>query len=258
VKKRLNYTNRHALTSEHVSIALHGQDGGRPDRFTARIEIPAAWKLPADARVYVEPYVVSTSMRFAFGTAGAVVQPADTTLADVDSGNVLFRVKVVDESGEIGMLLASAEEIRPTGQEGEEEQSTRSIFPLVLKDLGQAVWKVELTRTERPRLVLNNQIPGLREQLLNDPLLQGAILPAAMQAVLQAMLTSDEFSDAEWFGDWKSFVEALCGPNVFPPDDSEADPDEIPVIVSNAVNAFVDMKRFGEKAKTAIAGGIGD
>lgn len=258
MKKRLNYTNRHTLTSEHVSIALHGQGGGRPDRFTARIEIPAAWKLPADARVYVEPYVVSTSMRFAFGTAGAVVQPADTTLADVDSGNVLFRVKVVDESGEIGMLLASADEVRPTGQEGEEEQGTRSFFPLVLKDLGQAVWKVEITRTERPRLVLNNQIPGLREQLLNDPLLQGAILPSAMQAVLQAMLASDEFSDAEWVGDWKSFVETLCGPNVFPPDDSEADPDEIPVIVSNAVNAFVDMKRFGEKAKTGIAGGNGE
>lgn len=255
MKRRLNYTNRHTLTSEHVSIALVDQADGRPPRFTARIDIPAAWKLPPDAKVYVEPYVVSTSMRVAFGTAGAVEQPADTTLADVDTGNVLFRIKVVDESGEIGKLLASAVEVRPAGQEGEEEQGTRSFFPLVLKDLGQAVWKVEITRTERPRLVLNNQIPGLREQLLNDPLLQGAILPWAMQTVLQAMLESDEFSDAEWVADWKSFVETLCGPNVFPSDDGEPDQDEVQVIISNAVSAFVDMKRFGEKAKNSIAGG---
>jgi len=258
VKRRLNYTNRHTLTSEHVSIALVSQKNGRPPRFSARIEIPAAWKLPTGARVYVEPYVASTSMRFAFGTAGAVEQPADTTLTDVDPGNVLFRIKVVDESGEIGMLLASAEEVRPAGQEGEEEQPTRSIFPLALKDLGQAVWKVEIGRTERPRLVLNNRIPGLREQLLNDPLLQGAILPSAMQAVLQAMLGSDEFSDTEWVGEWKCFLENLCGPNILPPEDGEPDPDELQVIISNAVGAFVDLKRFGEKATVGVAGGHGE
>jgi hypothetical protein len=257
VKRRLNYTNRRNLTPEHISINLEEQKGGQPPRFTARIEIPAAWALKPDAKIYVEPYVASTSMRFPFGTVNEIAHPADTTLRDVDAGNVLFRVKVVDESGDMGMLLASAEEVRPHGQEGEESEGTRSFFPLVMKDLGQAIWKVEITRSDRPRLLLNNQIPGLREQLLTDPLLQGAILPSAMQLVLHAMLAS-EFSDSEWVPDWKMFVENLCGNSVLPADDGEVDEDDIPAIISSAIAAFVDAKRFGENAKAKTVGGSGE
>jgi hypothetical protein len=253
MKRRLNYTNRRHLTSEHVKISLEEQPGKLPSRFTATFSIPTNWKLNPDAKIYIEGYVASTAMRFPFGTVNEIIHPVDTTLRDIDAGNVLFRVKIVDESGEIGKLLASAEEIRPTGQDGEESEGFRSFFPLVMANLGQAIWNVEITKSDRPRLLLNNQIPGLRERLLSDPLLQGAILPAAMQHVLGKVLYSSEFDDADWASDWKNFVESLCG-EVFPPDDEELDEEDVSPIIENAVVAFIETKRFAEKAKVNSAG----
>lgn len=254
MKRRLNYTNRRHLTSEHIKIALEDQPGKLPSRFNASFSIPSNWKLNPDAKVYIEGYVASTAMRFPFGTVNEITHPADTTLREIDTGNVLFRVKIVDESGEIGKLLASAEEIRPAGQEGEESEGFRSFFPLVMANLGQAIWKVEITKSDRPRLLLNNQIPGLREKLLSDPLLQGAILPSAMQNVLDKLLNSSEFDDAEWASDWKNFVESLCG-EVFPPEDEELDEEDVSPIIENAVVAFIENKRFAEKSKVIFSGG---
>ena len=253
MKRRLNYTNRRNLTAEHVKIALENQPGNLALRFTASFSFPTAWKLNPEAKVYIEAYVASTSMRFPFGTVKEIAHPVDTTLRELDAGNILFRVKIVDESGEIGKLLASAEEIRPSGQEGEESEGVRSFFPLVMANLGQAIWKVEITKSDRPRLLLNNQIPGLRERLLGDPLIQGAILPFAMQYVLDKTLLSAEFDDADWAADWKEFVESLCG-NVFPSDDEELDEDDVAPIVETAVAAFIDAKRFAENAKINSAG----
>jgi hypothetical protein len=255
MKRRLNYTNRRHLTSEHVSIQLQEQGAGKPQRFAAQIKIPAEWELKPEAKVYVEPYVGSTSMRFCFGTVSGIAHPADTSLTEIDAGNALFRIKVVDESGEVGLLLASAEEVRPRGDDGEESEGVRAFFPLVMKDLGQAVWKVELTKADRPRLVLNNQIPTLRETLLSDSLLQGAILPAAMEVVLRAIYASDEFSEAEWVDDWKTFIKELCGDEALPEDEELDDPDLAQQIVSKAVADFVDLKRFAEMAKSEILGG---
>lgn len=255
MKRRLNYTERRSLDAECVQISLHEQTGNLPSRFSARIEIPKSWNLNPDAKVYVEPYVASTTMRFSFGTVKAIIHPSDTSLYEVDEGSVLFRVKVVDESGELGMLLAAADEVRPSGQATDKDEGERSFFPLVMKDLGQAVWKVEITQVDRPRLVLNNQIPGLREQLLSDPILRGAILPHALDVVLNTMLYSGEFSDSDWVADWKRYVEALEGRSVFPVDDVELEDDEKARIIESAVSTFIDAKKFGEIAKNKISGG---
>jgi hypothetical protein len=192
-------------------------------------------------------------MRFSFGTVNKITHPVDTTLRDVDPGNVLFRVKIVDESGDIGMLLASAEEVRPFNIEGKENEGTRSFFPLAMVDLEQAIWKVEITKSDGPRLLLNNQIPGLKERLLADPLLQGAILPFAMQFVLEKVLTAEEYGECEWLKDWKQFIESLSD-SALPPDDDEIEDEDASIIISNAVAAFIESKRFGDKAKVCDKG----
>jgi hypothetical protein len=250
MKRRLNYTNRRHLSSENVAIRLQSQSGDMPPKFMAQIDIPNTWKLAPNAKIYIEPYVASTSMRFDFGTVGEIVHPSDTTLSEIDAGAALFRVKIVDESGEIGLLLASAEEVRPREDE-EEGEGSRAFFPLVLKDLGEAIWSVELTKSDRPKLQINNRIPFLRERLLSDPVLQGAILPAAMRIVLKAALEEDEFGEAEWVHDWRKFLEEL-GSERFPDEDENPSEDEIEQMISSAVERFSMVKQFVERARMEV------
>lgn len=256
MKRRLNFTNRHQLDSSHVRIALHDAAADGVQRFTAVIDIPGEWQLPASAHVYVEAYVVSTSMRFSFGTAGSLTHPQDTRLRDIDSGNVLFRVKVVDESGDVGLLLASAEEIRPGDDSEGEGAGTRAFFPLVMRDIGQAVWSVDITHTDRPKLILNNTVSGLRERLLADSIFQGAILPAAMRLVLEALFMSGEHDDAEWSTDWRAFVTSLCGTGVLPEPEEALEKDDAKDLIERIVSDFVDAKRFVQLARTTA--GVND
>lgn len=252
MKRRINFTRRRQLLPAHVSIGLMPPaSDGAPARFSMKLDLPAAWKLRPDTRVYVEPYVKSTSMRFDFGTLGNPVTPADTALAAVDAGTVLFRVKVVDESQDIGLLLASADAVRP--RERDEGSDRRSIFPLRSRDLGNQVWLVEITAGEGPELVINNRLPGLRERLLEEPLLQGMVFPAALRQVLLAAFGDGEFSDEEWISDWRLFAKALDV-------DALAEPDEVMDVetlaqhVDDTVKRFCDSKRFGERARALTEG----
>lgn len=255
MKRRLNYTNRRTLSSDHIIISLDDQGLGLAPKFNAQINIPIEWNLNPAAKIYIEAYVVSTSMRFSFGTVGEIEHPINTTLDDIDTGNILFRAKIVDESGEVGMLLASADEIRAKNQ-NDDSDATRAFFPLVLAPLDQAIWSVEISKTDRPRLLLNNQIPGLREQLLSDPILQGAILPFAMKEVLISMF-SEEFDETTWTSDWKEFVEDLCG-HVFTSNEEDFEEDLKSRIIEDAVSAFVNQKRFGDNAKSHSKGATDD
>ncbi len=256
MKRRLNYTNRKSFSREQVAIHLRRAANEDIDRFSAQINIPEEWKLNPDAAVYVEAYVKSTSMRFPFGTVGQIQHPSDTVLADVDQGAPLFRVKIVDESGEVGLLLASADEIRPR-EEHEDGEGKRAFFPLVQCDLGEVVWKVQITRSDAPRLLINNRIPSLRDELLNNSLLQGAILPVALQQVLSAIVKTEEFVECDWVEDWRRFVTDLGGEALFEEDD-DSDPDQVDKLIDSCVQLFCDKKRFSTLAKERMLGGDHD
>src|SRR6185312_4175179 len=113
MNKRINYTGRKSLSQQNLSVRLEPPKYPAASlSFASQVSIPPEWKLDPSARVYVEPYVKTSSMRFSFGTVGEIKPPDDTALVEVDhSGGVLFRVKVVDESSEVGKILASANRI---------------------------------------------------------------------------------------------------------------------------------------------------
>jgi len=255
MKRRINYTRRRQLLPAHVSIKLlpPASDGGAA-RFCMRLELPEAWKLRPDARIYVEPYVKSTSMRFDFGTVTAQLPPTDTTLTGIDPGGVLFRVKIVDESRDIGLLLAAADAVRP--RERDEGSERRSILPLRTRDLGNQMWLVEITAGEGPELVINNRVPGLRERLLEEPLLQGLVFPAALRNVLAAAFGDGEFSDEEWVSDWRQFAGFLGVDSLAEPDESP-DAETLDQQIGETIRRFCDSKRFGERARAIMEGESG-
>lgn len=250
MKKRINSTGRKKISSEHVSIHLNkSASPNSPPAFSADLAFAPQLKLDPKASVYVEAYVRSSTMRFPFGTVGLIRPPADTVLTDVDHGAaVLFRVKVVDESAEIGKIVAAADGLRPL-TESEDSEGRKALLPLVKKDLGEAVWRLHLDGAARPVLQINNRIPGLRERLFEDPLLAGAIYTEALRQILTAIFTDDQLDDEmEWVISWKKFTTEVRGVPV--PDDinNEENPTQVLDIIEEIVEKFVEGRQFASKA----------
>jgi hypothetical protein len=218
VKKRINFTGRKRIRHELVDIRLLETKLGESLKAQASLQLEGEG-FPGEALVSLEAYHRSSGMRFDCGTVANLSIPPVLDLTEVDrSGTVLFRVKVIDSKDSVGRLLGSAERIQPCSEEGDEGR--RSIFPIKTRDLGAEVWKVEVDHETPPALILNNRIPGLVQQVLEQPLLQGVLLPAALRIVLTE-LVREPYADDEDATEWKSDWLGYCTDQLGVPDPSE-------------------------------------
>jgi hypothetical protein len=254
MKRSFNYTGRRDIPSGAVKIRL--QYGASPrdlPRFTADLSGIAQMGLAPEARIYVEPYVGSGStMRFAYGTVAAVHEPSDTALTDLDVGSqVLFRVKVVDESHNPCPILASANQLRPVDDK-QEQDDRRSILPVrETAELGEALWRTDIQAEAGPELLINNGIPSFLERLRSEPLIQGLILPNAFERVLEFICLNEDCDDeADWVLHWTDFAEEVSGDHMPDSDDS----DEIRQFIEQCVRSFCDKNKFKTLARRAITG----
>ncbi len=249
MKRRINSTGRRNIPLDKLTIRLQDGGPGGARSFSANLAKITELGLDANGRVYVEPYVNSSSMRVSFGTVGALSAPADTRLTEIDSGGaLLFRVVVVDESGEVGKILAVANSIRPI-DESDEQDDQKAILPLRLRDIGEAVWQLDMVGAERPELVINNRIPFLADRLKSDPLLQGTIIPHAMAAVIRAAMAEDADEELPWVQDWRKFAAGLLGEEL--PEDHEQE--DLEDRIDSAVEKFSNRMKFATKASVPAA-----
>lgn len=257
MKKRINSTGRKSINRENISIFLSGPDSAnRPPAFSAELSFPPQLKLDPNASVYVEAYVRSSAMRFPFGTIGLIRPPADTALTDLDHGAaILFRVKVVDDSADVGKIVAAADGIRPLS-ETEEREGRKALLPLVKTDLGEAVWRLHIEGGAKPELHINNRIPYLRERLFDDPVLAGAIYTEALRQVLTAIFFDDQLDDEmEWVVNWKKFIAEVRGVPVPDDLDDEDNRNQVQDIIDDTLEKFVARRQFATnaiKAKKAL------
>ncbi|HEY8949459.1 MAG TPA: hypothetical protein VIM56_11290 [Rhizomicrobium sp.] len=241
MRKRLNSTGRKKIPHELLTLRFEKAANDDPGRFTAELSRLSELGLDTDAKVYIEPYLGNSSMRFPFGTVGTLQHPADTTLDDLDSGEgIKFRIKIVDESGDVGRVLAMADQVEPHDPSLEPDDE-ECILPLLLRDIGERVWKVE-TEEGRPALILNRRIPNIRETLLSSPHMQGMIFPPALEEILDFALQEDA-EEHDWAKDWRSFSEALLAEEM-PEEMEESQREEI---VSRVVEAFVNDQKYVSK-----------
>jgi hypothetical protein len=144
---------------------------------------------------------------------GELKVPDVLVLDEVDrSGSVLFRVRVIDSEANPGKILGAAERIQPTSED--DEDGRKSLFPILFRDLGAEVWKVQIEYGDRPKLVLNKEIPGIRHRLHQSHLLQGFLLPAALRIVLQELVRDPEDDDDDepgWKAEWLQFCASTLG-----------------------------------------------
>ncbi|MFA5941562.1 MAG: hypothetical protein WC809_19610 [Sinimarinibacterium sp.] len=248
MKRTLNWTGRRNIPAHCVQIRLQELLGGTSS-FSAEFAGLEGLSLDPAARLYVEPYAGSSSMRFDFGTISLRRTPEDTTLSEIDAGgSVLFRVRVVDESGDVGKILAAADGIRAVN---DDDDGRKSILPVKMMDLGEAIWNLEIDPHSGPLLALNNRLPSLADDIRSNPILQGAIVPHAVRQVLEYMLLDDEASpEAEWVKDWHAFAAAINGGQEMA--DLLGDPDEIRIVIAETVSLFNERSRWTSRQRTLI------
>jgi hypothetical protein len=114
-----------------------------------------------------------------------------------------------------------------------------------------------LASQARPELILNNRISGLMDRIKTDPLLHGAIIPAAIGEILRCVLdpeNADIDDDLDWVKDWKRWAADILGR---PIDDESIDPERVEAKRREIIEGFVRMARFASRIEAADAGGDG-
>jgi hypothetical protein len=245
VQRRLNSTGRLRITRNRVDIALeqHPDLNVTPSaRAALRLD---GLDVPGNARVAIEAYYRTSSMRFECGTLNSLSVPERLLLSDIDKGGaVRFRVLIIAADGS-GRILAAADGLRPsTPGDGADRQP---LLPMREADIGNELWKIEVDYRTGPVLLVNNRVSGLAAQIRTVPLLQGIILPHAFRAVLQNLNPSGESDDDDFWGDnWRRFLAEL---GLAIEADDPNDQDSVEEWVESAVRTFCDLKKFAERVK---------
>lgn len=249
MKRSINHTGRKKILRDMVQIKLHD---GAPPTFTAALNLDKL-SLPDSADVYVEAYYAHSMQRFAFGTVGRAVPSADTSITEVDQGGrTSFRVKVVDNSGHVGRLLASAEKINPEG-EGD-DPAREHLITVIQRDLGQTPWGLDLSEDgfTKPILKLNFLIPDAINQIRHNPTFQALILPAVVREVFAFIFwdCNGAADDGSWQSAWLDLGRRVTGRE--PPDTDE--PGEIREWVDEMLDGFARNHALNDRLVVEMSG----
>jgi hypothetical protein len=242
VQRRLNSTGRKRITRDRIVIELFPSlDTVAFPSATAQINLEGL-DLERMARVVLEAYFRSSSMRFPCGTLEALHIPTRMHLTDIDRGGaVQFRLLVIaaDDSGRI---LASAEGLKPLQKTDSPDR--QPLLRLRETDIGEELWRVDLDDRNGPWLVINSRVPGLASQLRSSSLVQGLILPHALRAVLDGLPAEDaEADDDDWGNDWRKFLEQL---DMQTEPDDPSDDESRHDWIEEAVERFCSLRKFAE------------
>lgn len=219
--RRFNYTNRVKIPRSRVDISLFKDNEGK--YFKANINLDGL-KLPADAKLYIEPNYKGVYQRFYFGTVAQFQEPESTRLDELPETELAyFDVSIVDEQNEVGLLLGKAKGI-PVSTDG----LPNDRLPLLYvnpTDLKNQFWKLTFDSSDdgRPILEINKNIPGIYEVARDDIKFISLVYPAAFRGVLIKILEEEDFDNAGdfWVSQWLKFLNSGLGIKSLPESNNE-------------------------------------
>jgi hypothetical protein len=249
MKRAFNYTNRKKIPAGVVTVSISEGEPGSIPTFEASFAGLNKLGLDPAHQVILEPYVVSTSMRFDCGAVGQPQLPQDRRLTDLDQGgSIRFRVLVVDPVADPSRIVAAGK----VSASDPDDQNVRSILRLVeTPSLGERLWRLDLDDEALPELLINSTVPGFKAKLQKDPLVQGLVLPAVVRELLTKVLDGDT-DDTGWTGAWKKHAEGLAGRPVPPGDE------EVEEFIQECVVGFCNQYRFADRYITLMKGNEDD
>lgn len=204
MQRTYNYTGRRKIESNEVQFSF--SDENKKLSFDVKFNFDVG-HYPGDAVIYVEAYSKETRQRYSFGKISSISPPSNREISQVDlSGNVLFRILIVDESGSHGMLLASGDRF---SAHTDQDKNKSSILTIVQRSLGELPWRVDIGSGSHgePELIINKLIPNGIEKLRSNSLFQALILPAALKQILTHYIWNQDAEDQDMFEKWMGFAE---------------------------------------------------
>lgn len=240
--RKLNYTNRKRILREHAVISIREERDGA--HFDAMISL-ANYRLPDNARVYVEAYRQTHYMRFDFGRVGAIDPPTDRRLSEFScTDGILFRLKVVAIAERPGLLLAEADQIRPRSS-AETDESRIPLLHVVGDDsLGDEIWRLDFDGKQT--LLQVNSTMGDWRAIARAPEFIALVYPVVLRTILWRVLRHEKHFSMDdpddWRSRWLQFASRL--PGVGDPPDDEDDEAQCEDWIDSAVAAFCSRKQI--------------
>lgn len=210
--RKYNYTGRQKISQDRISIK---QDvSGDILSFNADLKIHDLG-LPDHAKVYIEPYFKSSFMRFDFGSVARIQSPTDTYLIDIPiTDRVLYRLKIVDESDEKGLILGFADEIVAKNNINDGNKSP--LLPVDFNELNNRVWKLDF-RDEGPVLCANTdgRIEKIREIVAKDQRFLSLVYPEVIRQIALNIASDEDFDFTDngnlWQHKWVKYFKLSLG-----------------------------------------------
>jgi hypothetical protein len=234
--RKYNYTGRQKISRDRIKILQKEKLGIKS--FEVDLSINDLG-LPDYAKVYIEPYFKSSSMRFDLGTVARFNRPDNTELIGIPiTDKVLYRIKIVDESQKNGLILGYADEIEATV--GSHNGGRKPLLTVDFNDLGNRIWKLEF-RDEGPVLSVNweGKIEKIREIVSKDKMFLSLVYPEVIRQIAVEISKNEEFDFDEdstvWQSLWLRFFSQSLGITYIP---SKDDPKDLIDWADNVSNAF--------------------
>ena len=223
--RKFNFTDRRKLNRKHIGISVAMNEEGTIS-FNAELELDS-YELPPEAQVYIEAYRQTQRKRFDCGIVGRFSLPLDRSLDVFDSvEGILFRVMVIANEGNLGLLLAEAEQLKPSDEETIEGKRI-PLLPVVYEaHLVDQVFNVDFSG-DYPILQVNSSVTS-GDTLINHPAFFSLVYPAVLRELLTRILfgedTEVEEDDDGWQARFLRFASALPGVEEPPVSDEEDEP----------------------------------
>lgn len=248
--KRINYTKRQKIKSEHIGVIVRAVSGAHA---VASVSVSLdEYKLPYDASVYVEAYRKASYMRVAIGTVGSHAPTHDFVLSEFSSSEgVLFRIKVVGQSEGLSrngpLLLAVADQISPS--EGDEDDTAyEKLIRFVPKDLNGEVWRMDFD--DGPRILFERTYWEDRSTIVRSGWFFPLVLPTVLRESLRKALEDERSADDDhWSAKWLRFAQSIPG------DTSLPNEDDIEDWIDSKVEAFCRRQRMKDRFDPAVRQG---
>lgn len=243
MRRTVNSTGRIKIEVAHLRIRKAGDGTG--------VEIEFALSDQRYASVFRHPnlavFVTVSGTRMLQPVRHEVERPRQNSKFSIAVPSVLdlkLQFDFIDRSS--GLLLARAENVRFS--DGESADATESGLPVVLKDLGQLVWYLDLS-TE-PELQLNVKFPQAKELLADDPTWSSLILPEVFRRILGVcrehaadVVSFEEDPESNWRSRWIALGGILVGESCSNADDPDCWNDWVDTAVARFAeqHSFVDL-----------------
>ena len=250
--KRLNYTRRQKIKSEHIGVSVREISGAPP---VASVSVSLEeYKLPEDADVVVEAYRKASYMRVSLGTVGSYAPSYDFALSEFASPEgVLFRFKVVGQSEGLSrngpLLFAVADQVSPS--EGEEEDAAyEKLIRFIPEDLNGEVWRMDFF-DDGPVILFERAYWEDRSNIVRSGWFFPLVLPTVLRESLRNALEGNYRStdDDDWRSRWLRFAQSIPGDSVLPSEDEAED------WIDSKAEAFCRQQNMKDRFDPAVQQG---